>query len=180
MCFLFSLIWLSTTTELGGPSQPEMHDHPRNQWCWIWRICFFFNFIEKSLETMVYGKSQCVCVLSHFIHVQLCATLWTLSCQAPLSVGFSEARILDGLPCPPPRDLPNPGTEPVSLIYPALAGRFFTPSMTREVWEAPVLGSKYINRGSRCWKVWGHQIQKNLCLTHNTQLGCILALHEKV
>ena len=30
-----------------------------------------------------------------------------------------------GLPCPPPGDLPNPGTEPVSLTSPTLAGGFF-------------------------------------------------------
>ena len=38
-----------------------------------------------------------------------------------------------GLLCPPPGDLPNPGMEPVSLMSPALAGRFFTTSAT---WEA--------------------------------------------
>ena len=31
----------------------------------------------------------CVCVLSHFSHVQLCATPWTVACQAPLSMGVS-------------------------------------------------------------------------------------------
>ena len=39
-----------------------------------------------------------------------------------------------GLPCPPPGDLPNPGIEPMSLMSPALAGRFFT---THATWEAP-------------------------------------------
>ena len=38
-----------------------------------------------------------------------------------------------GLPCPPPGDLPDPGTEPASLMSLALAGRFFTTSAT---WEA--------------------------------------------
>ena len=38
-----------------------------------------------------------------------------------------------GLPFPPPGDLPDPGIEPVCLISPALAGRFFTSSA---VWEA--------------------------------------------
>jgi len=38
------------------------------------------------------------------------------------------------LPCPPPGPLPNPGIELVSLKYPALAGGFFTTSVT---WEAP-------------------------------------------
>ena len=36
---------------------------------------------------------------------------------------ISQARILDGLPFPPPRDLPNPGIEP---MLPAWAGGFFT------------------------------------------------------
>ena len=39
------------------------------------------------------------------------------------------------MPYPPPGDLPNPGIEPVSLMSPALAGRFFT---TSTIWEAPI------------------------------------------
>ena len=49
-------------------------------------------------------------------------------------MGFSRHEYWSGLPHPPPRDLPDPETEPVSLASPALAGRFFTPSAT---WEAP-------------------------------------------
>ena len=37
-----------------------------------------------------------------------------------------------GLPFPSPRDLPNPGIEPVSLVSPALASGFFTTSTTSE------------------------------------------------
>ena len=37
------------------------------------------------------------------------------------------------LPCPLPGDLTNPGIKPVTLMSPASAGRFFTPSAT---WEA--------------------------------------------
>ena len=44
-------------------------------------------------------------------------------------MGFSW----NGLPCPPPADLPDPGIEPVSLMSPTLAGGFFTTSAT---WEA--------------------------------------------
>ena len=47
--------------------------------------------------------------------------------QAPLSMGFSREEYWPGLPCPPPGDLPNPGTEPTSPAPPAVAGRFFTP-----------------------------------------------------
>ena len=53
-------------------------------------------------------------------------TPWTVACQAPLSVGFSQQEYWSGLPFPPPRDLSNPGMEPMSLKSPALAGRFFT------------------------------------------------------
>ena len=63
------------------------------------------------------------------------ATLWTVACQAPLSMGFSRQEYWSRLPCPPPGDLPDPGIEPMSLMSPALAGGFFTTSAT---WEATV------------------------------------------
>ena len=46
-------------------------------------------------------------------------TPWTVAHQA-LSVGFSRQEYWSGLPCPPPGDLPDPGTEPASLGFPAL------------------------------------------------------------
>ena len=70
---------------------------------------------------------------SHFSCVQLFSTLWTLACQAPLSLEFSRQEYQSGLPFPPPGDLPDPGIEPVLLTPPALAGRFFTTCAT---WEA--------------------------------------------
>ena len=54
--------------------------------------------------------------------------------QAPLSMGFSRQEYWSELPRPPPGDLSNSGTEPVSFTSPALAGRFFATSAT---WEAP-------------------------------------------
>ena len=60
-------------------------------------------------------------MLSHFSHVLLCATLWTIALQAPLS---TRQEYWSGSPCPPPGDLPNPGTEPVSYIsYLSYIGR---------------------------------------------------------
>ena len=35
-------------------------------------------------------------------------------------MGFSRQEYWRGLPCPPPGDLPNPGTEPTSPVSPAL------------------------------------------------------------
>ena len=43
-------------------------------------------------------------MLSHFSHVWLCETLWTIACQAPLSLGFSRQEYWSVLPCPPPQE----------------------------------------------------------------------------
>ena len=62
------------------------------------------------------------------VHVQLlsrvwlCATLWTVAHQAPLSMGFPRQECWSGLPLPPPQDPPKSEAEPAS---PALADRFF-------------------------------------------------------
>ena len=64
------------------------------------------------------------CMLSCFSHVQLCMTLCTAAYQTPLSMRFSRQGYWSGLPFPTPGDLPGPGMEPFSLMFPALAGRF--------------------------------------------------------
>ena len=68
------------------------------------------------------GGGVWVCVLSH---VQLFATPWTVACQVPVSMGIFQARILEWVAIPLPRDLPDPGIEPASLASPAMAGGFF-------------------------------------------------------
>ena len=47
---------------------------------------------ERSLVVpgVCYLIGACECILSRFIHVRPFATLWTVACQAPLSIGFSE------------------------------------------------------------------------------------------
>ena len=65
-----------------------------------------------------------VCMLSHFSHAWLC-DLMDIAHETPLSVGFSRQEYWSGLPCPPPEDFPNPGTEPTSPAPSALAGRVF-------------------------------------------------------
>ena len=69
-------------------------------------------------------------VLSRFSFVQLFATLWTVACQAPLSMGFSRQKYWSRLPSPPPGDLSDPGIVAVSLMSLAFAGGFFTSSVT--------------------------------------------------
>ena len=64
-----------------------------------------------------------VCMLSH---IQLFSTLWTVAHQAPLSMEFSRQEYWSGLPFPTPGYLPDWGIKPISLMSPALTGRFFT------------------------------------------------------
>ena len=79
-------------------------------------------------------------MLSQFSHVRLFAILWAIAHQSPLSVEFSRQEYCSGLPCSPPRDLPNPEVEPKSLMSPALAGGFLT---TDTIWKTPIF---YENR----------------------------------
>ena len=67
-----------------------------------------------------------VCVPSHLSCIQLFVTLWTATCQASLSVGFSRQEYWSGLPCPPPGVLSHPGIKPASPLSPTLADIFFT------------------------------------------------------
>ena len=84
---------------------------------------------NQNRSTPKRPHEECVCAksLSHF---QLFATLCTVARQASLSMGFSRQEYWSGLPCPPPGDLPDPGTELLSLMSPALAGGLFTTSAT--------------------------------------------------
>ena len=52
-------------------------------------------------------------------------TPWTAAQQVPLSMELFRQEYWSGLPCPPPGDLPNPGTEPTSPVSPVLADGFF-------------------------------------------------------
>ena len=73
-------------------------------------------------------------MLIHFSCVQLFVTLWTVACQAPLSMGILQARILDWVAVSSSRGSSWPKDRTLSLMSPALAGGFFTTSAT---WEAP-------------------------------------------
>ena len=48
------------------------------------------------------------------------ATLWTVAHKAPLSMGFPRQEYRNGLPFPPPGDLPNPGIKLVFSASPCI------------------------------------------------------------
>ena len=67
-------------------------------------------FPTPFIEEAVY--SCLLYMLSRFSCVWLFLTLWTVACQAPLSMRFSRQEYWSGLPFPSPGDLP--GLEPGS------------------------------------------------------------------
>ena len=69
---------------------------------------------EAFLNELLFSSS----VMSNFF-----ATLWTVACQGPLSMGFPRQEYYSGLLFPSLEDLPKPQFEPP---VPALAGGFFT------------------------------------------------------
>ena len=79
------------------------------------------------MRTTLISEHLVLCVLSRFSHVPLCAH------QAPPSMGSSRQEYWSGVPFLSPGGLPKPGSEPVFLRSPALAGSFFTTSAS---WEA--------------------------------------------
>ena len=66
-------------------------------------------------------------------HVQLFATPWTITHEAPVFMGFSRQEHWSRLPCPPPGDLPDPGIEALPPASPALPGECY-----RATWEAQI------------------------------------------
>ena len=74
----------------------------------------------------------CVCTRAHArTHAwMLClvwffATPWTVTCQAPLSMGFPRQEYWSGLPFPSPGALPSSETEPRAPMSLALLSGFF-------------------------------------------------------
>ena len=57
-----------------------------------------------------------VFTFSCFVIVQIFATPWTVAHQVPLSMGFSRQEYWNGLPFPPPGDLPDSGIELTSPV----------------------------------------------------------------
>ena len=68
------------------------------------RIGYRFFNIKYTVKVKVKSLSR----------VQLFATPWTVTHQAPLSMGFFRQQYWSGLSFPSPGDLPDPGIEPRS------------------------------------------------------------------
>ena len=94
------------------------------------QACGSFTF--RDVHKKLHEHSNNVCAKS----LQSCLTLCDPVDYSPpgsLSMGFSRQEYWSGLPCPSAGHLSDSGIKPVSVMSPALAGRFFTTSTT---WEA--------------------------------------------
>ena len=61
-------------------------------------------------------------MLSHFSHVRLFAILWTVACQASLSMEFSRQEYWSGLPGPPPGESSQPRDQTRVSCISCIAG----------------------------------------------------------
>ena len=60
-----------------------------------------------------------------------------------MSMGFLRQEYWSRLPFPTPRDLPDPGMQPMSLASPALAGQFITHTVPPEKSDWALLNWHY-------------------------------------
>ena len=87
-------------------------------------LCCSVTAVRMDTALSRYAKNvlACTCLVDRsFQSLQLFGVH-----QAPLSMGFSRQEYCSRLPFPPPRDLPEPGIESASLVFPELIGRLFT------------------------------------------------------
>ena len=94
----------------------------------LWETCknCVVNFLNvKTSESIWKGTMACImnhhtnnfikilhgCMLTCFCHVGL----WHPACHASLFMEFYKQEYWNGLPCPYPGDLPDPGIKPTSL-----------------------------------------------------------------
>ena len=74
-------------------------------------------------------------MLSHFSHVQLCATPQTAAHQAPPSLGFSRQEHWSGLPFPPPMHGSEKWKSSCSVVFDSLWPHGLQPTRLLHPWE---------------------------------------------
>ena len=146
--YLRCTLWFGVfqSKEWAVPSEPPFHLCFRggmfvwNKFRILWRSQVYFHWKTNSGAGIVmFVKpyilfSYCFTfMLNRFSCAWLFVTLWTVTCQAPLS----RQEYWSGLPCSPPGDLPTQGLNPRLLCL--LLGRRVYLSTTGATWEALII-----------------------------------------
>ena len=102
-----------------GTGEPGGGVRGRHRAC----VCARVRVRGGALSSWGYTNTESLCctyetnIIVYVNYVQLCVTLWTVACQAPLSMGFSRQEYWSGLTLPP-LGSQAPGTSP-TLPQPA-------------------------------------------------------------
>ena len=135
ICLLFVLLRVFTDTCWLKLFLPSLY-FTLHKWSLSLQIIISTKYCSPKQKAT---RSYVVCV--HAKLLQSCPTLCNprdCSLPGPSVLGILQARILEWLPCPPPKDHPDPGIRLGLLPSPVLAGRFFTTVAFR---EAPHVGA---------------------------------------
>ena len=73
-----------------------------------------WHIVGKNLKSRKEKPTCWMCVRHSVVSNSLQSQALYVAHQAPLSMGFSRQEYWSGLPCTPPRDLPNPEIQPGS------------------------------------------------------------------
>ena len=100
-----------------------------------WPLLFRQRSFDYICMSLFLGSVFCCRGICSAVSLQLCLILCaprTVAHQPPLSMGFSKQEYWDGLPFPPPGDLPHQRMKLMSLVSSVWACVFFTSCTT---WE---------------------------------------------
>ena len=111
--------------------------------------------------------------------VWLFATPWTVSYQAPPSMGFSRQECWSGLPFPSPGDLPDPGIEPRSPTLQADALPSDPPGKPLDSSDNCIWKSKWRQNAEMTSKMQNVEESYTLIIGSRTKLQWIRTLKEK-
>ena len=134
-CWVLSQLFHSSLSPSSGCSLVPLYFLP---WGWC-HLCVrgYWYFSQQSWFQVVLHLAQhfswCTlraCVLSHFRHVRVYATLWTVAHHDLLSMDFFRQKCRSGLTCPTLGDFPDLGIKPTSLKSPSFADWFLAISTT--------------------------------------------------
>ena len=156
---------LLTCHAISPPFHPHSHNpspDPRSLQlisCNHLTLSLLSGFSLLIINSLVHSS---VCVLSCCNHVQLFATLWTVACQVPLSMGFFRQEYWSGSPCPSPGDPLDPRIKPVP---PALQQILYRWATEEALWSCYALANQ---RSQTFHKTasWFHHLNTHIFSSH--------------